>query len=79
MTKSGAKRHRHFPEKDENSASTRSFEDERCYKRRRRIKECNYKQKAKSKMKFGKIMACVAILGCTSAVNIETESTLEET
>ena len=30
-------------------------------------------------MRFGKMMACAAILGCTSAVNLETESTLEAT
>ena len=28
-------------------------------------------------MKFGKVMACAAILGCTSAVNLESENTLE--
>ena len=28
-------------------------------------------------MKFGKMMACAAILGCTSAVNLDTENTLE--
>ena len=28
-------------------------------------------------MKFGKMMACVAVLGCTSAVNLETQNTLE--
>ena len=77
MTKRGAKRQRHFPEKDENSAPTRSFEDGRSYKRRRGIKECNYKQKPESKMKFGKMMACAAIFGCTSAVNLETENTLK--
>ena len=28
-------------------------------------------------MRFGKMMACVAVLGCTSAVNLETQNTLE--
>ena len=28
-------------------------------------------------MRFGKMMACVAVLGCTSALNLETQNTLE--
>ena len=36
-------------------------------------------KKSNSKMRFGKMLASAAILGCTSAVNLNTENAIEAT
>ena len=58
---------------------SRSFEDPGAIKSDFQSETVITNKKSNSKMIFGKMLASAAILGCTSAVNLNTENGIEAT